>query len=242
MMLTRYSWERRYHTAQGKTTQKNPAIVADSVIFDTRPRYLLQNMTVLAATLANAQPIKRCGGRINSLGMVGHVGVHENHVRSRYDPQPVHVGCSEAHFARSRENPHNLLPVQTLHKRVEGGRRNMSSNARCSIRKVAQATTRAAHRYSYEVRNNQARTSSEGRNCEEVDPPCNAHIEAASPVLYTPYPTKRLVCEQRTGRGITCSISATANVPSGLLSSTTTISKSRWLARQTPTQRAAGAC
>lgn len=47
----------------------------------------------------------------DSLRVVGHVGVHEDHMRPRYDPQPIHVGCSKAHFARPRQNPHNLLPV-----------------------------------------------------------------------------------------------------------------------------------
>lgn len=47
----------------------------------------------------------------DSLRMVGHVGVHEDDVRPRYHPQPVHVGRPEAHLTRARENPYNFFPV-----------------------------------------------------------------------------------------------------------------------------------
>lgn len=71
--------------------------------------------------LQRAETHKHIAEPVDSLRMVGHVGVHENHVRARYDPQPVHVGGSKAHFARPRQNPHDLLPVQTLQERLGDG-------------------------------------------------------------------------------------------------------------------------
>lgn len=50
----------------------------------------------------------------HALGVMGHVSVHEDHVRAGDHSQPVHVGRSKTHFSRPRENSYNGLAVEAL--------------------------------------------------------------------------------------------------------------------------------
>lgn len=93
--------------------------VADVVFCDRCLR--CSSIRAMSFRLQRVETHKHIAEPVDSLRMVGHVGVHENHVRARYDPQPVHVGGSKAHFARPRQNPHDLLPVQTLQERLGDG-------------------------------------------------------------------------------------------------------------------------